>query len=97
MDEFGTVSHSESSPVPDHLRGLFNNPDDVRVQKLPRAGLEDRGSMAVFFGAGARTVPHRILAATGLTSSEIVELQNLLDRATANLDGFNPLDDGAGE
>ena len=45
----------------------------------------------------ALPVPHRILAATGLTSSEIVELQNLLDRATANLDGFNPLDDGAGE
>ena len=58
MDEFGTVSQSESDPVPDQLRGLFNNPDDVRVQKLPRAGLEDRGSMAVFFGAGARTVPH---------------------------------------
>ena len=32
MDEFGTVSHSETSPVPDQLRGLFNNPDDVRVQ-----------------------------------------------------------------
>jgi quercetin dioxygenase-like cupin family protein len=58
MDEYGTVSQSESNPVPDQLRGLFNNPDDVRVQKLPRAGLEDRGSMAVFFGAGARTVPH---------------------------------------
>jgi quercetin dioxygenase-like cupin family protein len=58
MDEFGKVSQSESSPVPDQLRGLFNRPDDVRVQKLPRAGLEDRGSMAVFFGAGARTVPH---------------------------------------
>ena len=58
MDEFGTVSQSESDPVPDQLRGLFNNPDDVRVQKLPRAGLEDRGSMAVFFGAGTRTVPH---------------------------------------
>jgi quercetin dioxygenase-like cupin family protein len=58
MDEFGTVSQSESDPVPGQLRGLFNNPDNVRVQKLPRAGLEDRGSMAVFFGAGARTVPH---------------------------------------
>ena len=58
MDEFGTVSQSESDPVPDQLRGLFNNPDDVRVQPLPRAGLEDRGSMAVFFGVGARTVPH---------------------------------------
>ena len=57
MDEFGTVSQSESNPVPDHLRGLFNNPEDVRVQKLPNA-LGDRGSMAVFFGAGARTVPH---------------------------------------
>ena len=58
MDEFGTVSQSQSDPVPGQLRGLFNHPDDVRVQKLPRAGLEDRGSMAVFFGAGARTVPH---------------------------------------
>ena len=58
MDEFGTVSQSDSDPVPGQLRGLFNNPDDVRVQKLPRAGLEDRGSMAVFFGAGTRTVPH---------------------------------------
>ena len=57
MDEFGTVSQSESNPVPDQLRGLFNNPDDVRVQKLPSA-LGDRSSMAVFFGAGARTVPH---------------------------------------
>jgi hypothetical protein len=38
----------------------------------------------------ALPVPHRILAATGLTSREITELQNLLDRATANLDGFNP-------
>jgi hypothetical protein len=45
----------------------------------------------------ALPVPRRILAATGLTSSEIVELQKLLGRATANLDGFNPLDDGAGE
>jgi quercetin dioxygenase-like cupin family protein len=58
MDEFGKVSHNEASSVPDQLRGLFNQPDDVRVQRLPRAGLEDRGSMAVFFGAGARTVPH---------------------------------------
>ena len=57
MDEFGTVSQSESDPVPDQLRGLFNNPDDVRVQKLP-CELGDRGSMAVFFGAGTRTVPH---------------------------------------
>ena len=39
MDEFGTVSHSDSDPVPDQLHALFNNPDDVRVQKLPRAGL----------------------------------------------------------
>jgi hypothetical protein len=42
-------------------------------------------------------VPYRILASTGPTSNEIVELQNLLDRVTANLDGFNPLDDGAGQ
>ena len=58
MDESGTVSQSQSDPVPGQLRGLFNDPDDVRVQPLPRAGLEDRGSMAVFFGAGTRTVPH---------------------------------------
>ena len=45
----------------------------------------------------ALPVPHRILASTGLTSGEIVGLQNLLDRVTANLDGFNPLDDAAGE
>ena len=54
-------------------------------------------------GAGQDAAGHQlagawpILAATGLTSREIVELQKLLDRATANLDGFNPLDDGAGE
>jgi hypothetical protein len=41
------------------------------------------------------TVPN--LAATGLTSSEIAELQNLLDRATANLDRFNRIDDDAAE
>ena len=45
----------------------------------------------------ALPVSHQILAATGLTSSEIVGLQNLLDRVTANLDGFNPLDNAAGE
>ena len=41
MDEFGTVSQSQSDPVPGQLRGLFNHPDDVRVQKLPRAGHDD--------------------------------------------------------
>jgi quercetin dioxygenase-like cupin family protein len=57
MDKFGTVGAAGSNPVPEHLRGLFNHPDDVRVQKLP-CELPEKGSMAVFFGAGARTVPH---------------------------------------
>lgn len=57
MDEFATASSSAGDPVPDQLRALFNNPDAVRVQKLP-CGLPDLGSMAVYFGAGARTVPH---------------------------------------
>ena len=67
-------------------------------------GTQDERSVTVHpteTGAALRdkalSVPHRILAATGLTSSEIVELQNLLDRATASLDGFNPLEDGAAE
>ena len=58
MDEFGTVAKAGGDPVPDPLRSLFNNPDGVRVQELP-CELEDRGSMAVYFGAGARTVPHK--------------------------------------
>lgn len=58
MDEFGTVTKASGDPVPDALRALFNNADGVRVQELP-CELEDRGSMAVHFGAGARTVPHK--------------------------------------
>ncbi|MCD0484056.1 cupin domain-containing protein [Streptacidiphilus sp. ASG 303] len=57
MDTFDTVAESSGNPVPDHLRNLFNHPDDVRVQKLP-CELPEKGSMVVFFGAGARTVPH---------------------------------------
>ena len=57
MDRFGKVAAASGSPVPDQLRQLFNEPDDVRVEALP-CELSDRGSMAVFFGAGTRTVPH---------------------------------------
>jgi quercetin dioxygenase-like cupin family protein len=57
MDKFGTVSADGADPVPDELRSLFNQPDIVRVQMLPNE-LPDRGSLAVHFGAGARTVPH---------------------------------------
>ncbi|MFD9127030.1 cupin domain-containing protein [Kitasatospora sp. NPDC059571] len=57
MDAFETVSASKGQPVPEHLRGLFNHPDDVKVQKLP-CELPEEGSMAVHFAAGARTVPH---------------------------------------
>ncbi|SIM48096.1 cupin domain-containing protein [Micromonospora cremea] len=57
MDKFGTVSADGADPVPDELRSLFNKPDNVRVQMLPNE-LPDWGSLAVHFGAGARTVPH---------------------------------------
>ena len=57
MDEFDKVEAKTGKPVPEPLRGLFNHPEDVRVQKLP-CKLPDKGSMAVFFSAGARTVPH---------------------------------------
>jgi quercetin dioxygenase-like cupin family protein len=58
MDKFGTVAVGSGDPVPDQLRSLFNNPDDVRVQQLP-CELPDQDSLAVHFGAGARTVPHK--------------------------------------
>jgi hypothetical protein len=58
MDEFGTTAGASGGPVPDQLRSLFNHPDDVRVQELPCA-LPGFGSLAVHFGAGARTVPHQ--------------------------------------
>jgi hypothetical protein len=58
MDKFGTTVGAETSPVPDQLRSLFNHPDDVRVQGLPCV-LPGLDSMAVYFGAGARTVPHQ--------------------------------------
>jgi hypothetical protein len=35
MDEFGTTAGAVGDAVPDPLRALFNNPDDVRVQQLP--------------------------------------------------------------
>jgi quercetin dioxygenase-like cupin family protein len=57
MDKFDTVAAESGSPVPDQLRNLFNDADGVRVQKLP-CELPDKGSMAVHFHAGARTVPH---------------------------------------
>jgi hypothetical protein len=58
MDKFGTTVGAYTSPVPDQLRSLFNHPDDVRVQGLPCV-LPGLDSMAVYFGAGARTVPHQ--------------------------------------
>ncbi len=58
MDEFGTTAKAAGDAVPESLRTLFNNPDDVRVQKLPCA-LPGLDSLAVHFGAGARTVPHQ--------------------------------------
>src|SRR4249920_1256224 len=58
MDEFGTTAGASGGPVPGQLRSLFNHPDDVRVQELPCA-LLGFGSLAVHFGAGARTVPHQ--------------------------------------
>jgi mannose-6-phosphate isomerase-like protein (cupin superfamily) len=58
MDEFGTTAGASGNPVPGQPRSLFNHPDDVRVQELPCA-LPGLGSLAVHFGAGARTVPHQ--------------------------------------
>jgi hypothetical protein len=58
MDEFGTTAKAAGDAVPEPLRTLFNNPDDVRVQKLPCV-LPGLDSLAVHFGAGARTVPHQ--------------------------------------
>jgi mannose-6-phosphate isomerase-like protein (cupin superfamily) len=58
MDEFGTTAGAVGDAVPDQLRALFNNPDDVRVQQLPCV-LPGLDSLAVHFGAGARTVPHQ--------------------------------------
>ena len=57
MDEFAVAAAAQGQPVPEALRALFNEPDLVRVQKLP-CGLPDLGSMAVHFAAGSRTVPH---------------------------------------
>lgn len=57
MDDFAVASSTRGDPVPAELRALFNDPDAVRVQKLP-CGLPELGSMAVHFGAGSRTVPH---------------------------------------
>ena len=58
MDAFGTTAGAVGDAVPDQLRALFNNPDDVRVQQLPCV-LPGFDSLAVHFGAGARTVPHQ--------------------------------------
>jgi quercetin dioxygenase-like cupin family protein len=58
MDQFATTVRVAGDPVPDQLRPLFNHPDDVRVQRLP-CDLPNLDSLAVHFGAGARTVPHR--------------------------------------
>jgi hypothetical protein len=58
MDEFKSTTSDPTGAVPESLRSLFNNPDDVRLQELPCA-LPGLDSLAVHFGAGARTVPHR--------------------------------------
>jgi mannose-6-phosphate isomerase-like protein (cupin superfamily) len=58
MDSFGNTINASVQPVPEQLRALFNHPDDVRVQELPCA-LPGLDSLAVHFGAGARTVPHQ--------------------------------------
>jgi uncharacterized cupin superfamily protein len=58
MDEFGKTVGESGMPVPDQLKSLFNHPDDVRVQELP-CQLPGLDSLAVHFGAGARTVPHQ--------------------------------------
>ena len=57
MDDFATTAGVKGDAVPEQLRALFNHPDDVRVQHLPCA-LPSLDSLAVHFGAGARTVPH---------------------------------------
>jgi hypothetical protein len=68
MDKFGTTVGADTGPVPDQLRSLFNRPDDVRVQELPCV-LPGLDSLAVHFGAGARTVPHQhTTASTWFTS-----------------------------
>jgi hypothetical protein len=58
MDEFATTAQAAGDPVPEPLETLFDHPDDVRVQNLPCV-LPGLDSLAVHFGAGARTVPHR--------------------------------------
>lgn len=58
MDTFASTGDAKGDPVPEPLRTLFNHPDDVRVQHLPSA-LPGLDSLAVHFGAGARTVPHK--------------------------------------
>jgi len=58
MDQFGETTGVGGDPVPSALRSLFNDADNVRVQKLP-CELPGLDSLAVHFGVGARTVPHR--------------------------------------
>lgn len=62
-------------------------------------GTQDERSVTVHLteaGAALRAkglaIPHQILAATGLTTDEIITLHTLLDRVTANLDAYSPLD-----
>lgn len=57
MDEFATVDVNQGNLPPEKLQGLFNDPDQVRVQKLPCA-LEGLDSKAVHFPPGVRTNPH---------------------------------------
>ncbi|MGQ0466069.1 MAG: cupin domain-containing protein [Sporichthyaceae bacterium] len=57
-NEYATADAAKAGPVPEALRALFNNPDEVKVQTLPCL-LPGLGSKAVFFNAGARTMPHK--------------------------------------
>lgn len=58
MDSFASTISVTGDPVPEQLRNLFNDPDNVRVQALP-SQLPGLDSLAVHFGAGVRTVAHR--------------------------------------
>ena len=41
MDEFGSTISGEDIAVPEQLRSLFNNPNEVRVQLRCRAACPD--------------------------------------------------------
>jgi DNA-binding MarR family transcriptional regulator len=92
VKELGTLLRLESGALSPLIKRL-ETAGHVRRER----GTQDERSVTVHptqTGAALRDkalpAPHRILAASGLTSSEIAGPQNLLDRATANLDGYSP-------